>query len=88
MTLFCFTDSGGLQKEAYFFHKPCITLRNETEWVELAEHGFSMLAGADRDAIVSAEKNISIKKTKYDKELFGARDASSKIIQILMRHMF
>ncbi|WP_035588018.1 non-hydrolyzing UDP-N-acetylglucosamine 2-epimerase [Hippea jasoniae] len=46
------TDSGGLQKEAYFFKKPCITLRDETEWVELVEIGANVLVGADKDKIV------------------------------------
>jgi len=45
------TDSGGLQKEAYFFKKYCITLRDETEWIELVEHGFNFMAGSDRELI-------------------------------------
>jgi len=48
------TDSGGVQKEAYFFQKPCVTLRDETEWVELLEAGVNRLAGADTDAILKA----------------------------------
>ena len=45
------TDSGGLQKEAFFFSSPCVTLRDQTEWVELVENGFNMLAGANYDEI-------------------------------------
>jgi UDP-GlcNAc3NAcA epimerase len=45
------TDSGGLQKEAFYFQKPCITVRDETEWVELVHHQFNFLAGADQKRI-------------------------------------
>ena len=49
-----FTDSGGMQKEAYFFNVPCVTLRNETEWVELVEHGCNVIAGCEPGAIIQA----------------------------------
>ncbi len=45
------TDSGGLQKEAFFFKKACVTLRDETEWVELVDNGFNVLVGADKEKI-------------------------------------
>lgn len=52
------TDSGGLQKEAYFFKKPCVTLREETEWVELTEHGFNRIVGFETDQIVNAAREM------------------------------
>lgn len=79
-----FTDSGGVQKEAYFFEKPCITLRDETEWIELVEHGFNVLVGADYEKIMDAEKNIHFFDKKWDKRLYGNGNAGEKIIDILM----
>lgn len=52
------TDSGGVQKEAYFFNKPCITLRDTTEWTELVESGWNTLVGADTNKIISSINNI------------------------------
>jgi len=79
------TDSGGLQKEAYFFEKPCITLRDETEWVELVENGFNILVGADREKIVKAYSNYSKFKMQNAKlNLYGDGDASKKIVEELL----
>ncbi|MEA5598789.1 non-hydrolyzing UDP-N-acetylglucosamine 2-epimerase [Rivularia sp. UHCC 0363] len=78
-----FTDSGGLQKEAYFFHKPCITLRDETEWVELIEHGFNTLVGADKNIIWQAEVNLRTSIHDYSKPLYGKGNAAQKIIEKL-----
>ena len=63
------TDSGGLQKEAYFFEKQCVTLRDETEWVELVECGVNTLVGADKEKILEAFKNhpkFNIKHSKLN----------------------
>lgn len=78
-----FTDSGGLQKEAYFFHKPCITLRDETEWVELVEHGFNRVVGAEREKIIEAGKGIATEGNDYTLALYGYGDTGDKVVQLL-----
>jgi len=52
------TDSGGVQKEAFFMSRPCITLRNETEWTDLVDNGWNLLAGADKNKILEALDNF------------------------------
>lgn len=73
------TDSGGLQKEAFFFEKPCITLRDETEWIELIENGFNVLVGADKEKIFDKYKNHSF-NDDFNVDLYGAGKASERII--------
>ncbi|MDT9106017.1 UDP-N-acetylglucosamine 2-epimerase, partial [Escherichia coli] len=53
------TDSGGVQKEAFFYRVPCITMRDETEWLETVELGWNQLAGADRSRILEAYNTFS-----------------------------
>jgi UDP-GlcNAc3NAcA epimerase len=79
-----FTDSGGVQKEAYFFHKPCITLRDETEWVELVEHGYNTLVGADRDKIVDAQQHFVNQDRDFSIPLYGNGNAADKIIELII----
>ncbi len=78
------TDSGGLQKEAFFFKKQCITLRDETEWVELVDNNFNVLVGADMHAIMKAEKDRSLIESDFDISLYGNGNASKAIVQALI----
>lgn len=77
------TDSGGLQKEAFFFQKPCVTLRDETEWVELVDSGWNTLASPNNiskvaDTILNAINTKGKTNTPY-----GNGDAGKKITEIL-----
>jgi UDP-GlcNAc3NAcA epimerase len=65
------TDSGGLQKEAFFFKKHCVTLREQTEWVELVEHGFNTIAGTATGNIVEAYKTMAGKTSDFNIDLYG-----------------
>lgn len=75
------TDSGGMQKEAYWFGVPCITLRDETEWVETVDAGWNVVAGADYEKIVEAAN--SIKPSAQRPELYGDGRAAKRIVRIL-----
>jgi UDP-GlcNAc3NAcA epimerase len=75
------TDSGGVQKEAFFFHKPCITMRDATEWVELVQIGWNTLVGADQDVIVSAIKNLQVPDNHP--QIYGDGHCAEKIISYL-----
>lgn len=79
------TDSGGLQKEAYFFRTPCITLRSETEWVELVDTGANILAGTEAGAITQAWKELPGRAMDFDSKPYGDGDAAGKIVQILLQ---
>jgi UDP-N-acetylglucosamine 2-epimerase len=71
------TDSGGVQKEAYFHGVPCITLREETEWVETVKDGWNVLVGANRDRILDAIRTFDPKGERG--ESYGDGNASEKI---------
>ena len=74
------TDSGGLQKEAFFFQKFCITLRDETEWVELVNGGFNLLAGADEDKILHAYSAALTAQCDFNVDLYGGGQAATRIV--------
>ena len=75
------TDSGGMQKEAYFFGVPCVTIRTETEWVETVETGWNTVVGADRKKIVEGVRFF--KTDNLRPELYGDGKAAEKIVAVL-----
>src|SRR5438445_231499 len=75
------TDSGGVQKEAYFFGVPCITLRDETEWIETVEDGWNAIVGTDTADILDAIKKFNPSGTKS--KSFGDGHAAEKIAAVL-----
>lgn len=77
------TDSGGLQKEAFFFKRNCVTMRDQTEWVELIENNVNVLVGADGDKIISSTKDMLNQKSNFDIDLYGNGNASNNIIKFL-----
>lgn len=80
-----FTDSGGIQKEAYWLKVPCITLRSETEWVETTKCGANVLAGTDSGNIIRTA-GIPNRDFTFDPwDMYGTGDASKKIIAALKR---
>lgn len=75
------TDSGGVQKEAFFLAKPCITMRDQTEWVETIENGWNVLVGADEKQIQDAILNFN--PTEKRKDYFGSGNA----VELIIKHI-
>ena len=75
------TDSGGVQKEAFFFRVPCVTMRNETEWVETVEDGWNVLVGADRQSILDALENA--RPGDPNPTSYGDVHVASRIVEAL-----
>ena len=75
------TDSGGVQKEAYFFGKHCITLREQTEWTELVENGFNILTGSDTQKLKEAYEFFKTKTSDFSIDLYGNGKAAEKAVE-------
>ena len=72
------TDSGGVQKEAFFFGRHCITLREQTEWVELVEHGFNRIVGTNTNLLLDAFRYFSNKQSDFGVDLYGKGKAAER----------
>jgi UDP-GlcNAc3NAcA epimerase len=77
------TDSGGVQKEAWFMEKPVVVLREETEWVEIIEAGNGVLTGPDPEKIISASLKYLDAPPKNYPAIFGDGKAAHRILEIL-----
>lgn len=78
------TDSGGLQKEAFFSGKMSLITRNETEWTELVESGYAYLCGAEADQICNHYQMAASCQPDFTREIYGDGNAAGKILQILL----
>ena len=81
-----FTDSGGVQKEAYFHGIPCLTFRDETEWPETVSNGWNRLVGADRRQILSAYWDAVSELAHPDQRLFGDGTAAQKTVDLIRKY--
>ncbi len=76
------TDSGGIQKEAYFLNTPCITLRDETEWIETVISGKNFIVGTDVRKFKDAQDKFLNEKLDFNSNnLYGNGKASEKIVE-------
>lgn len=78
------TDSGGLQKEAFFFNKNCVTMREQTEWVELIEAGVNKLGGANRNLIIQYAEEMLTQQSDFSLDLYGNGKATENITNFLL----
>ncbi|NNM16650.1 MAG: UDP-N-acetylglucosamine 2-epimerase (non-hydrolyzing), partial [Bacteroidia bacterium] len=81
------TDSGGVQKESFFFRKPCVVLRTETEWVELIENGNNVLAVQSEDRIVTACNSLLSKNDFTFPSFYGDGKAAHFICEKLISNI-
>lgn len=82
-----FTDSGGLQKEAFFFKKPCTTMRDQTEWVELVDNGYNQLSTPNEAQMLSSFAEMMCKPPDFTHDLYGDGNAAKAILQHLKSNL-
>lgn len=80
------TDSGGLQKEAYFMKKHCVTLRNETEWIETLENDQNVLAGVNYQKIINAATRKIENDVSFQNVKFGDGNSAKKMVDIIIEY--
>lgn len=80
------TDSGGVQKESFFFERPCVILRPETEWVEIVNHGAGIITDADKERIIAAYDKLVGQPVAFPK-LFGDANASKHILDTIVEYL-
>ncbi len=80
------TDSGGVQKEAFFFQTPCLILRDETEWVELVEKGYHSLVKVETDTLPDLLDEAIARSYDWSQPLYGSGDAGDKIVEALLAY--
>jgi UDP-GlcNAc3NAcA epimerase len=78
------TDSGGMQKEAFFHKVPCITLRDETEWTETVELGCNVLVGAEKGKIVEAFEDNPLSNCKFESSPYGSGDSATLCLEHML----
>jgi UDP-GlcNAc3NAcA epimerase len=80
------TDSGGVQKEAFYFKKPCVILRPETEWVELVNCGTAIIADADEQKIIEAFNTLISKSSMQFPDIYGDGKTAEFICKEILNH--
>lgn len=81
------TDSGGLQKEAFFFKKNCVTMREQTEWVELVENKVNVLVGSDTQKIIQGVEQMLQNQADFTIDLYGSGKACENIVLQLIKNI-